>query len=73
MLLGGFVFCCLALVYITVKPYPMTLNEEGALIVDPQKMMNDGYGDLGMRDGITDAGNTAAKIFDEAMCLMKLK
>lgn len=26
-----------------------------------------------MRDGITDAGNTAAKIFDEAMCLMKLK
>ena len=51
LLLGGFVFCCLALVYITVKPYPMTLNEEGALIVDPQKMMNDGYGDLGKMMG----------------------
>lgn len=47
LLLGGLVFCCLALVYITLKPYPMDLNAEGKLIVDPQKMMNDGYGDLG--------------------------
>ena len=46
-LLGGFVACCLALVYITFKPYPMDYNEAGKLIVDPQKMMNDGYGDLG--------------------------
>ena len=51
LLLGGFLFCCAALVYITVKPYPMTLNAEGELIVDPQKMMNDGYGDLGKMIG----------------------
>jgi membrane-associated phospholipid phosphatase len=51
LLLGGFIFCCLALVYITFKPYPMTLNAEGELIVDPQKMMNDGYGDLGKMMG----------------------
>jgi hypothetical protein len=50
-LLGGLVFCCAALVYITFKPYPMTLNAEGKLIVDPQKMMNDGYGDLGKMMG----------------------
>ena len=25
----------------------MEMNEEGKLIVDPQKMMNDGYGDIG--------------------------
>lgn len=51
LLLGGFIFCCLALVYITFKPYPMTLNEKGELLVDPQKMMNDGYGDLGKMMG----------------------
>lgn len=51
LLLCGLIFCCLALVYITLKPYPMTLNEEGKLIVDPQKMMNDGYGDLGKMIG----------------------
>ena len=51
LLLGGFVFCVLALVYITFKPYPMDYNAEGKLIVDPQKMMNDGYGDLGKMIG----------------------
>ena len=50
-LLGGLLFCCAAIAYITMKPYPMTLNEEGKLIVDPQKMMNDGYGDLGKMMG----------------------
>ena len=50
-LLGGFLFCCAALAYITLKPYPMDLNAEGKLIVDPQKMMNDGYGDLGKMMG----------------------
>ncbi len=30
-----------------MKGYPRDLNEAGKLIVDPQKMMNDGYGDLG--------------------------
>ena len=51
LLLGGFIFCCLSLLYITVKPYPMTLNAEGKLLVDPQKMMNDGYGDIGKMMG----------------------
>ena len=47
LLLAGFVFCWAAIAYITLKPYPMDMNAEGKLIVDPQKMMNDGYGDLG--------------------------
>ena len=51
LLLGGFLFCWAAIVYITFKPYPMDLNSEGKLIVDPQKMMNDGYGDLGKMMG----------------------
>ena len=47
LLLCGLGLCACALVYITFKGYPMDYNEEGKLIVDPQKMMNDGYGDLG--------------------------
>lgn len=50
-LIGVFVFCCLALVYITLKPYPMDYTAEGKLLVDPQKMMNDGYGDIGKAMG----------------------
>lgn len=34
-----------ALAYITFKPYPMTYVE-GKLLVDPQRMMNDGYTDI---------------------------
>ena len=37
----------LGIAYITFKRYPMDYNAEGKLIVDPQKMMNDGYGDIG--------------------------
>ena len=51
LLLGGFLFCWAAIVYITFKPYPMDMNAEGKLVVDPQKMMNDGYGDLGKMMG----------------------
>lgn len=29
------------ILYITLKPYPMDYNEQGKLLVDPQKMMND--------------------------------
>ena len=50
-LLGGFLFCCAAIAYITFKPYPMTYDAEGKLLVDPQKMMNDGYGDIGKAMG----------------------
>ncbi|MBP0973335.1 MAG: phosphatase PAP2 family protein [Oscillospiraceae bacterium] len=44
-LIGGVVYCVAALCYITFKPYPMDYVD-GALLVDPDKMMNDGYGDL---------------------------
>ena len=47
LLLGGFILCWAGILYITVKDYPRELNPEGKLIVDPQKMMNDGYGDIG--------------------------
>ena len=53
LLLGVFLFCWAAIAYITFKRYPMDLNAEGKLIVDPQKMMNDGYGDLGKVIGFT--------------------
>ena len=46
-LLGLFVFGWLAIAYITLKPYPMTYVD-GKLLVDPQKMMNDGYGDVAL-------------------------
>ena len=51
LLLGGLIFCCAAIAYITLKPYPMDYTADGKLIVDPQKMMNDGYGDLGKMIG----------------------
>ncbi len=40
-----FLLGVVSLVYIHYKPYPMDYVN-GELIVDPQKMMNDGYGDL---------------------------
>ena len=46
-LLGGFILCWIGIAYITLKPYPADYNEEGKLIVDSQKMMIDGYGDIG--------------------------
>jgi membrane-associated phospholipid phosphatase len=46
-LLAGFVIGWLGIIYITFKPYPMTYVD-GQLLVDPQRMMRDGYGDIGM-------------------------
>ncbi len=46
-LLIALVACAAAILYITVKPYPTDLNADGSLVVDPNKMMNDGYGDIG--------------------------
>ena len=46
-LLGGMILCWAGIWYISAKSYPMDMSPEGKLIVDPQKMMNDGYGDLG--------------------------
>ena len=45
-LLYGIVISVLMLVYITFKSYPMTYKD-GRLLVDPKKMMSDGYGDIG--------------------------
>lgn len=45
-LLGGVVGCILALIYISFKPYPMDYVD-GKLLVDPVKMMNDGFKDIG--------------------------
>lgn len=51
LLLGlGLLFSILALIYITYKPYPMDYID-GKLLVDPQRMMNDGYKDIGSLAG----------------------
>ena len=46
-LAGLFVFGVLCLVYITFKPYPY-VYKDGVLLVDPQVMMIDGYGDIAL-------------------------
>lgn len=46
-LLAMFIFGWLGIVYITFKPYPMDYVDD-RLLVDPQKMMNDGYGDIAL-------------------------
>ena len=45
LLLICFILGWLGIVYITFKPYPMDYVD-GKLLVDPQKMMNDGYADI---------------------------
>lgn len=45
LLLICFIVGWLGIAYITFKPYPMDYVD-GKLLVDPQKMMNDGYGDI---------------------------
>lgn len=44
----GVIFGIAAIIYITLKPYPMDYKADGSLLVDPQKMMKDGYGDIGI-------------------------
>ena len=44
-LLVSFIIGWLGIIYITFKSYPMDYVD-GKLLVDPQKMMNDGYGDI---------------------------
>ena len=45
-LLGGFLFGAAALAYISLKPYPMDYTD-GKLLVDPRRMMVDGFKDIG--------------------------
>ena len=60
-LLGGFLLACAGILYISLKAYPMDLDSDGKLLVDPVKMMNDGYGDLGKVIGFTAARFTEKK------------
>ena len=46
-LLGGFLLGTAALVFVTFKQYPMDYIGN-RLLVDPYRMMKDGYGDIGM-------------------------
>ena len=45
-LAGGIVLGILALIYISLKPYPMDIVN-GELLVDPEVMMKDGFGCIG--------------------------
>ncbi len=45
-LIAGIVFGIAALVYISLKPYPMD-TVDGQILVDPEKMKKDGFGDIG--------------------------
>ena len=47
VLLGAFVLGILALLYINLKSYPLDYVN-GKLLVDPQRMMNDAYKDIGV-------------------------
>lgn len=54
-LLSGFLLAWAGILYISLKAYPMDLDSDGKVLVDPVKMMNDGYGDLGKVIGFTAA------------------
>ena len=49
----GAALTALFLVYISVKSYPMDYDEAGKLLVDPAKMMKDGYKDAGRILGVS--------------------
>lgn len=49
--LVGLVVIVAALAYIQLKPYPMDYDASGALLVDPQKMMNDSFKACGAFSG----------------------
>ncbi len=49
---AGVVLAALFLIYISVKAYPQDYGEGGKLLVDPAKMMKDGYKDAGRLLGV---------------------
>ena len=49
----GVVFSALFLLYITLKSYPLDYAQDGSLLVDPAKMMKDGFKDAGRLLGVT--------------------
>ena len=50
---AGIILTVLFLVYISLKSYPMDYAADGKLLVDPAKMMKDGYKDAGRLLGVT--------------------
>ena len=50
--LAGVVLTALFLLYIGIKRYPMDYDDAGKLLVDPAKMMKDGYKDAGRLLGV---------------------
>ena len=53
VLLAGIGLTALFLLYISVKRYPMHYGDDGKLLVDPAKMMKDGYKDAGRFLGVS--------------------
>ena len=51
IILLGLIICAAAVAYVKLKPYPMDYID-GKLIVDPKKMINDFFGDLGLFAGV---------------------
>lgn len=49
----GIVLTVLFLIYISLKSYPLDYAADGKLLVDPAKMMKDGYKDAGRLLGVT--------------------
>ena len=41
--IAGVLLSVLALIYLTLKPYPVDFNADGSLLVDPEKMIEDCY------------------------------
>ena len=52
MTAAGILFVIGALLYITLKPYPMDYAEDGSLLVDPKSMMNDAFKACGAALGL---------------------
>ncbi len=50
---AGIVLTVLFLVYISLKSYPLDYGADGKLLVDPAKMMKDGYKDAGRFLGVS--------------------
>ena len=48
LLINAIIIGIVAIIYFTYKSYPITLDAEGKLIVDPQKMMKDGFLGIGV-------------------------
>ena len=51
-LLAGCLFAAAALAYISLKSYPLDYGADGKLLVEPRRMMRDGFRDMGLLMGL---------------------